>query len=91
MWRVEQELFCDTTSSEYYIMFGFGKVRDIVREETAESTSGEPSHGQGWLSRPGARLSGALQAERRQPRSRRAPQDSDQSSTDFVPFPGGYF
>jgi len=37
-----------------------GKVRNIVREETAESTSCEPSHGQGWLSKPGVGLSHCL-------------------------------
>jgi len=51
-----------------------------------ESTCGDPIYGKECLSRPGTRLSGARQAEGRQPRSRRASQESDQSFSDFVLF-----
>ena len=54
MWRVEQEN--DVIGIFYY-------ARGWQREGTAESTSGERSYGQGWLFRPGTRLSGVRQAE----------------------------
>ena len=55
-------------------------------EGTGKSTSGDPIYGPGCLCRPGAGLSGARQAEGRQPRSRCAPQNSDHSASDFVLF-----
>ena len=63
MWRVEQEhdvirISYSARVRHHQVAPNF-EVRDIVREETGESTSGEPSHGQGWLSKPGARLSKA--------------------------------
>jgi len=60
--------------------------RGSQQEGTWESTGGDPIYGQGCLCRPGAGLSGARQAEGRQPRSRRVPQESDQSYSDFVLF-----
>jgi len=50
MWRVEQEH--DVIKIFYY-------TRGWQQEGTRENTSGEPSYGPGWLSRPGARLSKA--------------------------------
>jgi len=50
MWRVEQEH--DVIRIFYY-------TQGWQQEGTAENTSGEPSYGPGWLSRPGARLSKA--------------------------------
>jgi len=47
MWRVDKEH--DVFRIFYY-------TRGWQQEGMAENTSGEPSYGPGWLSRPGARL-----------------------------------
>jgi len=54
IWRVEQEH--NVIGMCYY-------ARVWQQEGTVEITNGEPSYGQGWLSKPGPRLSGAQQAE----------------------------
>jgi len=50
MWRVEQK---------HNVIRIFYYTRVWQQEGTVESTSGEPSYGPGWLSRPEARLSNA--------------------------------
>jgi len=47
MWRVEQE---------HNVIRIFYYARVWQQEGTVESTSGEPSYRQGWLSRPGAKM-----------------------------------
>jgi len=50
MWKVE---------SEHDVIIIFCYTRGWQQEGTAENTSGEPSYGPDWLSRPEARLSKA--------------------------------